>query len=76
MTRTETLRTAAHQCIRDATDLIAALNEAAQWPGVITDSDREVLIYRAKCLNNNLAPLLRMQPMTVGGRTNPTGGVA
>ena len=76
MTRTEAMRNAAHQAIRDAGDLIAALNEAAQFPASITDADREVLIYRAKCLNNNLAPLLRMQPMTVGGRTNPTGGAA
>ena len=76
MTRTEAMRNAAHLAMRDALDLAAALNEAAQFAGAITDSDREVLIYRAKCLNNNLAPLLRMQPMTVGGRTNPTGGAA
>ena len=76
MTRTEAMRNAAHLAMRDAIDLLQALNCAAEFPGVITDSDREVLIYRAKCLNNNLAPLLRMQPMTVGGRTNPTGGAA
>lgn len=69
-------RTAAHQCIRDATDLIAALNEAAAFPGVVTDTDREVLVFRLRALNNACAPLLRMQPVTVGGRTNPTGGAA
>ncbi len=66
----------AHDALRHTLDLAQCLQEATRFPLSVTDGDREVLAHRLKCINDACAPLLRMQPMTVGGRTNPTGGAA
>ena len=53
------IRDLAHEAIRDCLDLTGALNEAASFPGVITESDREVLLHRLEQLNNAVRAIAR-----------------
>lgn len=48
------LRDAAHEGITDACDLIGSLNLAAQFPRQLTESDKEVLRHRLKCLTQSV----------------------
>ena len=43
-------REAAHEAIRHTADLLSATNEFCQFPGAVTESDKEVLSHRLKCL--------------------------
>lgn len=53
------VRDLAHEAIRDCLDLTGALNEAASFPGSLTESDREVLLHRLEQLNKAVRAIAR-----------------